>query len=78
VNATTTHSYTRDPQSGAGNCTCGASESHRRHPHQFRRVSPMTALNAILNAGTLDVCVCGLLAEAEQHFDSLKSQGSKS
>lgn len=31
-----THPYQRDPQSGAGNCTCGAAEHHFRHPHTFR------------------------------------------
>jgi hypothetical protein len=30
------HAYKQDTQSGAGNCTCGASEHHVRHPHQFR------------------------------------------
>ena len=29
------HSYQRDPQSGAGNCVCGAAERHARHPHEF-------------------------------------------
>ena len=29
------HVYEADPQSGAGNCTCGAPERHPRHPHAF-------------------------------------------
>ena len=31
-----THTYKRDIHSGAGNCVCGASEHHVRHPHEFR------------------------------------------
>ena len=30
-----THAYESDPQSGAGNCTCGAPERHPRHPHAY-------------------------------------------
>lgn len=65
------HRYAADPQSGAGNCVCGASEHHRRHPHDFRRALPLAATAAILSAGTLDLCVCGLPAEAEPHLASL-------
>jgi len=50
------HIYLKDPQSGAGNCTCGAAERHRRHPHEFV---------AILKQHEL--CTCGLPFEAEPH-----------
>lgn len=29
------HPYSRDPQSGAGNCACGRQERHKIHPHAF-------------------------------------------
>ena len=29
------HPYSRDPQSGAGNCVCGRQERHKIHPHAF-------------------------------------------
>lgn len=50
------HIYTKDPQSGAGNCTCGAAELHRRHPHEF------VAMRAVD-----DNCVCGLVFETVPH-----------
>lgn len=62
------HDYQADPQSGAGNCTCGAAEHHRRHPHPFWRISPQYGMATILSTGTLDTCVCGLRAEADQHL----------
>lgn len=55
-----THAYTSDPQSGAGNCTCGAAERDRRHPHMY-----LQALNHP------NVCTCGLPPEAEQHVATL-------
>lgn len=48
------HSYVSDPQSGAGNCTCGAALYHRRHPHPFR-------------LGTATNCVCALPYAHECH-----------
>lgn len=57
------HEYRADPQSGAGNCVCGATESHRRHPHDFRRA-------AARYAGK-DVCVCGLPPEFSLHLSGL-------
>lgn len=51
------HRYQRDPQSGAGNCTCGGQYEHRLHPHPFRPagVNP-------------DVCVCALPLPADCHL----------
>lgn len=60
------HAYTPDPQSTAGNCTCGRSREHRAHPHEYRRASN----EAIVLAGDL-VCVCGRRPEAEPHLESL-------
>jgi hypothetical protein len=51
------HTYQRDSQSGAGNCTCGAAERHRRHPHLF--------LSAMRHEQQL--CTCGLPPEATCH-----------
>ena len=28
------HLFTRSPHSGAGNCVCGGSFEHARHPHE--------------------------------------------
>lgn len=50
------HIYQKDPQSGAGNCTCGAAERHRRHPHEFM---PSNA--------DPELCVCALPFEAGPH-----------
>jgi hypothetical protein len=50
------HAYVRDSWSGAGNCTCGAAEAHRRHPHWFTSSRSDTSR-----------CVCGLLAGARCH-----------
>lgn len=50
------HGYIRDPQSGAGNCKCGAFEFHRRHPHEF-----------LPSNSNPDLCVCALPFEATPH-----------
>jgi len=52
------HVYARDPQSGAGNCTCGWPVEMREHPHEFRRRSPKD---------NDELCVCGELPEAICH-----------
>lgn len=52
------HPYERDPQSGAGNCACGAAQHHRRHPHLFRQ-----ALGS-------ERCVCALPAAHGIHIDA--------
>lgn len=52
-----THPYEEDSQSGAGNCTCGAAEHHRRHPHTY--------LRAWFNDGR---CVCGLTESDPTHY----------
>ena len=49
------HPYRRDPQSGAGNCTCGHPEWAWKHPHDF-----MQAMDD-------DRCTCGLPVEAACH-----------
>jgi hypothetical protein len=58
------HDYIPDPQSGAGNCgveingkTCGASQRHMRHPHEF--------MLPAFHGTTL--CVCTLPYWAECH-----------
>lgn len=43
------HAYTRDPQSGAGNCRCGRAEHERIHPHEARPARY-----------DIERCVCGL------------------
>lgn len=58
-NEAPTHKYDRDPQSGAGNCVCGASERHRRHPHVW-----MPALT------DPRLCVCALPLVARCHVPS--------
>lgn len=55
-NPAPSHAYQRDPQSGAGNCTCGMAERHRRHPHEF-----------MPTASRPDLCVCALPPEALPH-----------
>lgn len=55
------HPYTADPQSGAGNCTCGHPERAWRHPHKF------TPSAIAYNGGRQDMCTCGLPARAECH-----------
>lgn len=52
-----THPYTPDPQSGAGNCTCGMAERHRTHPHTYMRAAYTTA----------DLCTCALPPDADCH-----------
>lgn len=54
------HSYSRDPQSGAGNCVCGGAERHRRHPHLFLHGAPEYG-------GNRYICTCGLPPEAPCH-----------
>lgn len=51
------HDYQPDPQSGAGNCVCGAQLAHRWHPHQFTAA-----------ADRVHVCVCGLAKNSTQHL----------
>jgi hypothetical protein len=65
------HNYERDSQSGAGNCICGAAETHQRHPHEYRRVAAVYSMTSILLRGDIDICVCGLPPEASQHLQSL-------
>jgi len=43
------HAYKSDPQSGAGNCTCGQAQRTRAHPHKY---TPMM--------NDPKTCVCGL------------------
>jgi len=64
------HAYQRDPQSGAGNCICGAAEEHRRHPHDFRRA--WNPLRPTQN----EYCVCGRLPEDKIHLAGFTSSGS--
>lgn len=54
-----THEYTRDPNSGAGNCRCGQSEESLAHPHKFTAAMVDTAL-----------CVCSKPRSADVHTDS--------
>jgi hypothetical protein len=51
------HDYACDPQSGAGNCTCGHTHYEVVHPHPFTAAyyNPL-------------VCVCGLGAEGTPHL----------
>lgn len=58
------HHYTPDPQSGAGNCRCGASKRHRRHPHEYLHQAPEFG-------GNPKLCTCGLPPEAECHVATL-------
>lgn len=59
-----THLYNTDPQSGAGNCTCGMAERHRRHYHAF-----MEAAGIGGPGGNPDhLCTCGLSKYAECHW----------
>jgi hypothetical protein len=61
-----THRYERDPQSGAGNCVCGAAEHHRRHPHDFWAAASAHSL-----------CVCALPRGAKCHrTDALATQSA--
>lgn len=55
-NPAPTHAYQSDPQSGAGNCVCGAAEHHRLHPHDFLPAASNPAF-----------CVCALPPEALPH-----------
>ena len=50
------HAYESDPQSGAGNCVCGAAEQHRRHLHV-----------SMPSATTPRLCTCGLPLDARCH-----------
>ena len=50
------HPYQADPQSGAGNCVCGAAEHHRHHPHAF-----------LASGSDPNRCVCALPATARVH-----------
>lgn len=61
VDSATTHAYKADSQSGAGNCVCGASERHRRHPHDYVRAYTVKSDAPVL-------CTCGLPREAAQHL----------
>lgn len=54
------HLYNKDPQSGAGNCTCGSAHFHYVHYHEFVQ-------SAVEYGGRLGICVCGLREETEQH-----------
>lgn len=56
-----THEYNPDPQSGAGNCTCGAAERHRAHPHEFMRAASSPP------RGSATVCTCALPLSHEIH-----------
>ena len=51
-----THEYEADPQSGAGNCVCGAAERNRRHPHV-----------AMPAASAPHLCTCALPLDARCH-----------
>lgn len=53
------HEYDRSPQSGAGNCRCGAAEHYRLHPHEFWGADSDPSH-----------CVCGLQATARCHTPS--------
>jgi hypothetical protein len=51
------HPYAPDPQSGAGNCTCGMAEAHRHHPHVFTpaRSDPTSCVCALPETGRCHV-----------------------
>lgn len=55
---TTMHEYKSDPQSGAGNCTCGQAERHRNHFHTFVTAQSWEGL-----------CTCALPESASCHMD---------
>lgn len=54
---TSMHEYKSDPQSGAGNCTCGQAERHRNHFHKFVKAM-----------GYDDICTCALTESATCHI----------
>jgi hypothetical protein len=54
----TMHEYKSDPQSGAGNCTCGQAERYRDHFHKFVKA-----------VGYGDLCSCALPASATCHIE---------
>lgn len=59
MSKTKMHEYKADPQSGAGNCTCGMAERHSRHFHEF-----------LPRMGNRELCVCGLPENAAAcHMD---------
>lgn len=51
------HLYNPDPQSGAGNCTCGLPERHRKHFHKFMAAQDYH-----------DLCTCALGPTAFCHW----------
>lgn len=51
------HEYVQDPQSGAGNCTCGSAQHTIRHRHPYRKAEP----------AAFEKCVCGLLEGSRLH-----------
>lgn len=55
------HPYNPDPQSGAGNCTCGWSECTQVHFHEFTQMyEPSRPF--------CERCVCGVLAVDHARF----------
>jgi hypothetical protein len=51
-----THTYERDPQSGAGNCWCGRALEHVMHPHDF-----------LPRASDERLCVCSRRRDESPH-----------
>jgi hypothetical protein len=51
-----THEYSKDPDSGAGNCRCGQSKESLAHPHKFTAARADDAL-----------CVCSKPRSADVH-----------
>lgn len=58
------HLFTRSPHSGAGNCVCGGSYEHVRHPHE-----PVPVLTSDFSTTyTAPVCVCS--RPVSEHMDN--------
>jgi hypothetical protein len=47
------HEYISDPQSGAGNCACGAALRHVRHMHGFMQAAHVTQRNCVCGQGEM-------------------------
>jgi len=52
------HTYARDAQSGAGNCTCGWAECTKQHWHLFEPTRD-----------DLGRCVCGAFYDGHAPYD---------
>jgi hypothetical protein len=58
------HLYTANPQSGAGNCTCGQAERHRRHFHEFMEAAGIGGPSG----NPKRLCTCALPRESACHW----------